>query len=68
MERASEILRQLRLDELGSDLSNTAPASEIIIKSTKEERILNTNKASAQFTLQEEEDAVVLKVKIPKYI
>ena len=68
IERASEIRRQLREERQDPCRPDeTASQTEVVITKSKDGRILNTNKADARFTLREEDDAVVLTVKVPKY-
>ncbi|KZS20184.1 Leucine-rich repeat-containing protein 6 [Daphnia magna] len=69
IERASEIRRQLRGERDGQTTAistSSKPEKNRLI--SKNGRVLNSNQAGARFTLVEEDDAIILTVKLPKYM
>ena len=68
IERASEIRRQLRDERecpARADLTPSKPEINRLLVS-KDGRVLNSNQAEVNFKLVEEDDTIILTVKLPK--
>lgn len=69
MERASEIRRQFR-QQYEMSVAKTEPENkqkEMKFPVSKDGRTLNSNQAQAKFKLTEDDEAIILTVKLPKY-
>lgn len=69
IERASEIRRQLRNEKEGLATADQTPSKPVINRLvSKDGRVLNSNQAEVNFKLVEEDDTIILTVKLAKLV